>query len=348
MMPERPSPLARLREGGGYPRTVKEMERVSVGRSGLRVSRLCLGTMIFGSQLDEGPAFAVMDRAAELGIDFIDVADVYPVPPSAETWGRTEEIVGRWLRSRGHPATVATKCVNRVGRGTNDEGGSRKHVIEACDASLRRLQVERLDIFYLHHPDLGTPVEETLEALDRLVQAGKVHYLGLSNFEAWQLGLAMSLAAERRLARVTVVQPRYNLLNRVYERDLLPLCRAAGMGVVPYNPLGAGMLTGKYRRGQEPPAGSRFGWGEYGRMYQRRYWSEHMFDVVEAVEEIAAELGVSAAAVAVAWLLAQPDVTAPIVGASRPEQLDDSVRALDVRLTSDQLDRLGQVSQPFV
>src|SRR5439155_11614314 len=137
------------------------------------------------------------------------------------------------------------------------------------------------------------------------------------NFEAWQLGLAMALAAERRLARITAVQPRYNLLNRAYERDLLPLCAAAGVGVIPYNPLGAGMLTGKYRRGQEPPAESRFGWGDYGRMYQRRYWSEVMFDVVEAVVEVAAEVEASPAAVALAWLLSRPGVSSPIVGASR-------------------------------
>jgi aryl-alcohol dehydrogenase (NADP+) len=324
------------------------MEGVNVGRSGLRVSRLCLGTMIFGSQLEEEAAFAVLDRACELGIDFVDAADVYPVPPDPEMTGRTEEIVGRWLRSRRPVVTVATKCVNRVGPGRNDVGGSRKHVIEACEASLRRLQLERIDLYYLHHSDLGAPMEETLEALDRLAQDGKIHYVAVSNFEAWQLGLAMALAAERRLARITAVQPRYNLLNRVYERDLLPLCAAAGIGVIPYNPLGAGMLTGRYRRGQEPPADSRFGWGDYGRMYQRRYWSDRMFDVAEAVAEVAGEIGVSPARVALAWLLAQPDVTAPIVGASRPEQLDDSVGALDVDLTSEHLDRLAQVSQPFV
>jgi aryl-alcohol dehydrogenase-like predicted oxidoreductase len=324
------------------------MQSVNLGRSGLRVSRLCLGTMIFGSQLDEEAAFAVMDRALELGIDFVDVADVYPVPPSLDTSGRTEEIVGRWLRTRRPAVTVATKCVGRVGPGANDLGGSRKHVIEACEASLRRLQVERVDLYYLHHSDLGGPMEETLEALDRLVQDGKVHYIGVSNFEAWQLGLGMALAAERRLARITAVQPRYNLLNRVYERDLLPLCGAVGIGVVPYNPLGAGMLTGKYRRDQEPPGESRFAQGDYGRMYQRRYWSDRMFDVAEEVEDVAREIGATAARVAVAWLLAQPGVTAPIVGASRPEQLDDTVGALEVELTSEHLDRLAQVSQPFV
>src|SRR5262249_20072667 len=161
---------------------------------------------------------------------------VYPVPPSLETAGRTEEFVGRWLRARRPHVTVATKCVNRVGPGANDLGGGRKHVIEACEASLRRLQVERIDLYYLHHSDLAAPMEETLEALDRLARDGKIHYVGVSNFEAWQLGLATTIVAERRLTRVAAVQPRYNLLNRTYERDLLPLCGAAGMGAVPYNP----------------------------------------------------------------------------------------------------------------
>ena len=324
------------------------METVNLGRSGLRVSRLCLGTMIFGTQLEQDAAFAVLDRALGLGIDFIDVADVYPVPPNPKLWGRTEEIVGQWLDDRRPRVTVATKCVNRVGTGANDVGGSRKHVIEACEASLRRLRVERIDLYYLHHSDTGAPMDETFEALDRLVQDGKIHYVAVSNFEAWQLGLAGAAIAERRLARITAVQPRYNLLNRTSERDLLPLCRASGMGVVPYNPLGAGMLTGKYRRGQEPPADSRFGWGEYGRMYQRRYWSDRMFDVAEAVEAVGRELDVSPARVALAWLLAQPGVTAPIVGASRPDQLDDSVGALEVQLDSEHLDRLNEVSQPFL
>jgi 1-deoxyxylulose-5-phosphate synthase len=324
------------------------METVNVGRSGLRVSRLCLGTMIFGSQLEEPEAFAVMDRAVELGIDFVDVADVYPVPPSPDTVGRTEEIVGRWLRGRRPVVTVATKCVGRVGPGANDLGGSRKHVIEAAEASLRRLQVDRVDLFYLHHSDLAAPMDETMEALDRLVRDGKVHYVGVSNFEAWQLALAMTTLVEHGLTRLTAVQPRYNLLNRVYERDLLPLCRETGLGVVPYNPLGAGMLTGKYRRGQEPPADSRFGWGQYGRMYQQRYWSDRMFAVAEELERIGREIGHSAARVAVAWLLTQPGVTSPIVGASRPDQLDDTVRALEVELSSEHLDQLAQVSQPFV
>ncbi len=323
------------------------MEGVRVGRSGLQVSRLCLGTMIFGSQRDQSEAFAIMDMAAELGIDFIDVADVYPVPPTSETWGRTEEIVGAWLQGKRDGFVVATKCVNRVGPARNDYGGSRKHVIEACETSLRRLKTDRVEVYYLHHSDLDAPIDETFEALDRLVQDGKVLYVGVSNFEAWQVAMALEAIAKSNLARITVLQPRYNLLNRPYERDLLPLARASGMGVVPYNPLGAGLLTGKYTRGGEPPAESRFAQGDYGRMYQGRYWNDRMFDVADAVAELARDEGCTPAQLALAWLLAQPDVTAPIIGASRPEQLVETAKAVGLSLSEATLQRLDQVSQPF-
>ena len=323
------------------------MEGVRVGRSGLQVSRLCLGTMIFGSQRDQSEAFAIMDMAAELGIDFIDVADVYPVPPSAETWGRTEEIVGAWLEGKRERFVVATKCVNRVGPARNDYGGGRKHVIEACEASLRRLKTDRVEVYYLHHSDLDAPIDETMEALDRLVRDGKVLYVGVSNFEAWQVAMALEAIAKSNLARITVLQPRYNLLNRPYERDLLPLARASGIGVVPYNPLGAGVLTGKYKRGEEPPAESRFAQGDYGRMYQGRYWNDRMFDVADAVVELARGEGCTPAQLAVAWLLAQPDVTAPIIGASRPDQLVETAKAVGLSLSEVTLQRLDQVSQPF-
>src|SRR3984893_8634978 len=323
------------------------METVNLGSSGLKVSRLCLGTMIFGRQVAEEPAFAILDKALELGIDFLDTADSYPAPPSVETAGRTEEILGRWLQSRSRAVVGAPKRASAGGPAPNDMGGSRKHVIEACEASLRRLGRDQVDIFYLHRPDPDTPVEETLEPLDRLREAGKIHYIGLSNCEAWQLGLAEALAAERRLARISVLQPRYNLLARGPERDLLPLCTARGIAVVPYNPLAGGMLTGKYRRGEEPPEGTRFAREGHGPMYRARYWSDRMFDVAEAVEEVAAELARTPAQVALAWLLAQPDVTAPLVGASRPDQLEDTVAAIGLHLSSEQHERLDQVSQPF-
>jgi aryl-alcohol dehydrogenase (NADP+) len=323
------------------------METLNLGRSGLKVSRLCLGTMIFGSQRDERESFEIMDCAGELGFTFIDVADVYPVPASVETAGRTEEIVGRWLRGKRSDYVLATKCVNRVGPGANDSGGGRKHVIEACEASLRRLQTERIDLFYLHHAELEAPLEETLEALDRLVRDGKVHYLGVSNFEAWQLALGVLHVSDRELTRVAALQPRYNLLSRPCERDLLPLCRELGIGVVPYNPLGAGMLTGKYRRGQPVPEESRFALGDYGQMYQGRYWQDAMFDVVEAVVEVGREEGMTPAQVAIAWLLAQDGVTSPIVGASRPEQLRDSSGALGKKLPPEALKRLDEVSSRY-
>jgi aryl-alcohol dehydrogenase-like predicted oxidoreductase len=234
-----------------------------------------------------------------------------------------------------------------MGPSPNDAGGSRKHVIEACEASLRRLQSDRIDLFYLHHSDLGAPFEEALEALDRLVQDGKVHYIGLSNFEAWQLALALMHRVDRKLERIVAMQPRYNLLNRPYERDLLPLCRQLGIGVMPYNPLGAGMLTGKYQRGQEVPEESRFAQGDYGRMYRGRYLHDAMYDVAEAVVEVGKDEGMSPAQVAIAWLLAQDGVTSPIIGASRPEQLQDSVGALEKKLSPDALKRLDEVSLQF-
>ena len=324
------------------------METVTLGRSGLRVSPLCLGTMLFGSQCDEATSVTILDEAAGLGIDFLDTADVYPVPPGPATLGRSEEILGRWLRGRRERVVVATKCGNRVGPGPNDAGGSRRHVIAACEASLRRLQTDRIELFYLHHADLGAPLPETLEALDRLVRDGKVLYVGLSNFEAWQLGLAMAAIAERGLSCIAALQPRYNLLHRPAERDLLPLARAAGIAVLPYNPLAGGMLTGRYRRGEPPPPDSRFARGEWGRMYQGRYGADPMLDVAEAVVEVAKAEGLTPAQVALAWLLGRDGVTGVIVGASRPEQVGEWAGAVGRRLSDVGQARLDGVSKGFV
>jgi aryl-alcohol dehydrogenase (NADP+) len=323
------------------------VEVIRLGRTGLSVSRLCLGTMLFGSQVDETQSIAILDEAERLGIDFLDTADVYPVPVGPATWGRSEEIAGRWLRGRRDRFVVATKCVNRVGPGANDAGGSRKHVIEACERSLRRLQTDRVDLYYLHHAELAAPIDEAMEALDRLVRDGKVLYAGLSNFDAWQLALALVAIAEGGLCRLAALQPRHSLLHRVSERDLFPLARAAGIGVVPYNPLAAGMLAGRYRRAAGAPEGSRFARGDWGRMYQERYWSERMFDVVEVLEAVAREEGLTPAQAALAWMLQQEAVSAPIVGASRPEQLRDSAGAVGRRLSPAQLTRLDGVSAAF-
>jgi aryl-alcohol dehydrogenase-like predicted oxidoreductase len=324
------------------------LETVRLGGHGLRVSRLCLGTMVFGAQCDEAASGAVLDAAAELGFSFLDTADVYPVPPDPKTAGSTEEILGRWLRGKRDRFVVATKFGNRMGPAPNDAGASRKHLIEACEASLRRLQTDRIDVYYIHHPDPETPIEETMEAFDRLHADGKILYVGISNFSAWQLALAQAVVAESRLAPIAALQPRYNLLFRQPERDLLPLAAALGIGVMPYNPLGAGMLTGKYRRGSEPPPGSRFDWGDYGRMYQGRYWSEEMFGVVDALVEVAEAESATPAQTALAWLLSHDSVTAPIVGASRPEQLRETVRCLEVRLSGESIARLDGASKTFL
>ena len=323
------------------------MEFVNLGRSGLKVSRLCLGTMVFGSQCDERESFAILDCADELGFNFIDTADAYPVPPDLKSAGRTEEIIGSWLRGRRERFVLATKFTNAMGPGPNDVGGSRKHVIEACEASLRRLGTDRVDLYYIHRYDDSAPVDETMDALDHLVRDGKVLYVGISNYAAWQLALAYAHVRERGLAPVVAIQPRLNLLARQPERDLLPLCRAAGIGVMPYNPLGAGMLTGKYRRSAEAPEGSRFSWGEYGTMYRGRYWSDRMFDLVEILVEVARAEGVSAAQAAIAWTLTREAVTAPVIGASRPDQLRETAASVDVHLSNDAVARLEEASSLF-
>jgi aryl-alcohol dehydrogenase (NADP+) len=304
------------------------MQHVRLGRTGLRVSRLCLGTMTFGLQCDEATSFAILDAAAEAGITFLDTADVYPLGGRGEEVGRTEEIVGRWLRGRRDDVVVATKCLGAMSRRPWDRGGSRKHILDAVDGSLRRLGVDYIDLYQLHGDDPSTPLDETLGAFDHLVQVGKVRYVGCSNYPAWRLARAIGRSEVRGFARYDCVQPRYNLLFRAFERDLFPLCEQEGIGLIPYNPLAGGFLTGKHRPGS-PTEGTRFTLGTAAGRYQERYWHEQMFASVEELRLVAAESGMSLAQLAVAWCLAQPAVTAPIVGASRPDQLADAVAAVE-------------------
>jgi aryl-alcohol dehydrogenase (NADP+) len=303
-----------------------------LGRTGLKVSEICLGTMTFGHQCDETTSVAILDRAAGHGVTFIDTADVYPVPPSPETAGRSEEIIGRWLRGKRERFVLATKCRMRVGHGPNDEGLSRKHILKAAEDSLRRLQTDFIDLYQTHSPDPETPQEETLDALDTLVRQGKVRYLGCSNYPAWQVALALGISARAALARFDCVQPRYNLLYREIESELLPLCRDQGLGVIAYNPLAGGFLSGKYKAADPPPAGTRFTLGKTGDLYRERYWQQAQFEAVERLRPVLQERGQSMVSAAVAWVLAQPGITAAIVGASRPEQLDDSLQAANVTL----------------
>jgi aryl-alcohol dehydrogenase-like predicted oxidoreductase len=313
------------------------MNQRRMGRTGLKVSEICLGTMTFGHQCDERTSFAILDRAAEHGVTFLDAADVYPVPPSPETAGRTEQIVGNWLQGRRDRFVLATKCRMRVGTGPNDEGLSRQHVLKAAEDSLRRLRTDYIDLYQAHSPDPDTPLEETLRAFDDLVRHGKVRYIGCSNYPAWQVALALGLSTRLNLARFDCVQPRYNLLFREPETELLPLCRDQGLGVIAYNPLAGGFLTGKHRSPETPVPGTRFTLGKTGDLYRERYWHQAQFDAVEQLRRFLEPRGKSLVQAVVAWVLAQPGITAAIVGASRPEQLDDSLGA--VRLTLDAAER---------
>ena len=256
------------------------MQYRQLGRTGLRVPPLCLGTMTFGLQCDEATSFAIMDRALEGGIDFFDTADVYPLGGDHTTAGRTEEIIGRWMRDRGNRDRIvlASKCAGAMGAGPNDLGLSRYHIQRAVDESLRRLGTDVIDLYQVHAFDPVTPIEETLRALDDVVRSGKVRYIGCSNYPAWRLGEALATSDRLGIARYDSLQPRYNLLYRDIETELLPLARAAGLGVIVYNPLAGGFLSGKYQAGETPREGTRFTLGGAGRMYQARYWHDAQFD----------------------------------------------------------------------
>ncbi len=302
------------------------MKITRLGRTGLKVSTICLGTMTFGRQADEAAAHAIMDRAMDAGVNFFDTADVYP--QGADETGATEAVIGTWLPRHRERIILATKCAGRMGPGANDVGTNRRHVLAAVHASLRRLRTDYIDLYQVHSWDTTTPIDETLRALEDLVRGGLVRYIGCSNFAAWQLAKALWTSDRLRITRFDSIQPRYNLLFREIEREILPLCQDQEVGVIVYNPLAGGLLTGKHVRGTPTP-GTRFGLSE---MYAQRYWNDRNFDAVERYAAIAAEHGQAPATFAVAWTLAQPGVTAAIVGASRPEQLEDTLAAAGVRL----------------
>lgn len=319
------------------------MEYTRLGRTGLQVSRLCLGTMTFGLQSDEKTSIAVMDRAFDAGVTFFDTADAYPLGGTVETSGQTEEIVGRWLKGRRDDVILATKVFGRMGPNPWQGGGSRKHVMDAIDGSLRRLQTDYIDLYQMHSPDPDTPIDETLSALDDIVHSGKVRYIGCSNYLAYQVARAIGRSETLGLARFDSVQPRYNLLYRQIEHELLPLCAEEGIGVIPYNPIAGGMLSGKHRPGS-PTEGSRFTLGTAAGRYQDRYWNEWGFGTVDRLAPVAAEAGLPLVTLAVAWVLANPAVTSPIIGASRPEQLEESINATDVTLPADLVQRLNEMT----
>jgi aryl-alcohol dehydrogenase (NADP+) len=323
------------------------MQHVRLGTTGLKVSRICLGTMTFGLQTDEPTSRAILDRATEAGITFIDTADAYPLGGGVEIAGRTEEIIGRWLEGRREQVVLATKCAAQVGPNPWDQGTSRRHILDAVHASLRRLRTDWIDLYQLHWFDPDTPMDETLEALDVLLRNGEVRYIGCSNWPAFRVAKALGRSEVLRVGSFASVQPRYNLLFREMERELFPLCEEEGLGVIPYNPIAGGMLSGKHQRGAAPTEGTRFTIPNAADLYQRRYWQDRIFDTVEALKQVAAEAGLPLPTLAVAWVLHQPAVTAPIVGASRPEQLDQTLAAADVHLDKDLLQKLDELTREY-
>ena len=323
------------------------LPNTKLGQTGLTVSRLVLGTMTFGLQTDEETSIKILDTAAEAGINFLDTADVYPLGGGLPTAGRTEEIIGRWLKGKREHFIVATKAVGKVGSAPWDQGSSRKHILDAIDASLRRLGTDYVDLYQLHSDDASTPLDETLEALDTVVRAGKVRYIGVSNFLAYRLARALGRADVRHLTRFVSIQPRYNLLFREIERELLPLAQEEGLAVIPYNPLASGLLTGKHNLTEGPTTGTRFTLGAAAERYQERYWHDREFNTVEELRTVADLAGLSLTTLALAWVLANPIITAPIIGASRPEQLFDSLKALEVTLDDNLKQKLDDITAEY-
>ncbi|PXW22908.1 aldo/keto reductase [Paraburkholderia caballeronis] len=304
------------------------MQYRKFGNTGLSVSRLCLGTMTFGLQTDEDVSRQILDKATDAGVNFIDTADVYPLGGSEEHAGRTEEIVGRWLKGRRDRFIVATKACGKVGPSPWDQGASRKHLLDAIDASLRRLGTDYVDLYQLHSDDRETPLDETLEALDTIVRSGKARYIGVSNYLAYRLARALGRADVLRTARFVSVQPRYNLLFRQIERELLPLAAEEQLAVIPYNPLAGGLLTGKYRHDAAPSEGRFTGSvGKAGSMYQDRYWHDREFATIDKLRGIVEAAGQPLITTSIAWVLANPTITSVLIGASRPDQLDASLAA---------------------
>ena len=321
------------------------MQYRNVGKSGLKVSPLCLGTMTFGSQVAEADAINLVKLAREQGVNFIDTAPVY-------TNNLSEEIVGRAIKENRNSYVVATKVgpPSKItpGKppGPNERGLSRKYIIASAEDSLRRLQTDYIDLYYVHEPDFETPLEETLRALDDLVRQGKVRYVGCSNFSAWQTAQALRVSEVKNLAHFVCVEPPYNLLTRDIEMELLPCCAAEGLGVCTYNPLAGEMLTGRHEFGK-PPAEGRFTMEGLGPGYLDRYWSEANFRAVDRFKELAAARGVTLPQFALAWILNNPAVTSVLSGVISPEQLEENLAATNIMLAPEEMEACDEVWAMF-
>jgi aryl-alcohol dehydrogenase-like predicted oxidoreductase len=311
-----------------------------LGQSGLLVSELCLGTMTFGREADEQASGDMIRRFVAAGGNFIDTADVY-------SDGISEEIVGRAIRDMRDEIVLATKVCVRMGDGPNDEGLSRKHILKGVEDSLRRLGTDYIDLYQCHAWDATTPIQETLETLSDLVHQGKVRYIGCSNFTGWQIMASGCVSGANGLVGFVSLQPQYSVVERSVEYEVVPACLQQGLGIIPWGPLGGGFLSGKYRRGENPPEGSRIAGADesWEEAWQRRA-TEKNWQILQIVGDIAEETGKTYAQIALNWLLRQPAVAAPIIGARTMHQLDDNLGAVGWELTPEQVRRLDEVSAP--
>ena len=316
------------------------MEFRTLGLTGLKVSTLCLGTMQFGWTADESMAQRVLSAAFEAGINFIDTADIYSRWANGNLGGVAEQIIGRWIEKNAIPREriiIATKVRGNMGGGPEDEGLSQKYILKSVENSLRRLQTDYLDIYQAHWPDEKTPIEETLRAFDELIKQGKVRHVGASNYAAWELMRALWASDRNGLARFDSLQPHYSLVHREeFERELAAVCNTYHIGVIPYSPLAGGFLTGKYRRNLVANSARAAG--------AKRYFTKQNWALLDLMDIMAKEKGASVSQIALAWLLADPLVTSPIIGANSPAQLKDNLGAVDVHLTPDEKSALDQAT----
>lgn len=309
------------------------MNYVLLGRTGVRVSELCFGTMSFGDIADEAESKKMFNRCLDVGINFFDCANVY-------AGGRSEEILGDLIQGKRDELVITSKVFGQVGKDVNARGLSRRHMKLAVEDSLRRLKTDRLDLYFVHQFDKDTPIEEVVRGLDDLVQEGKILYPAVSNWAAWQIMKALGTAAHEGLSRFQCIQPMYNLVKRQVEVEILPLARAEQVGVIPYSPLGGGLFTGKYGKQSRPEQGRLV----QNQMYMKRYSVDFYYDVAEKFTEHAKDKGVHPATLAVAWVLHNPAVTAPIIGARNVEQLESSLAAVDVKMTDEWWQEISAIS----
>jgi aryl-alcohol dehydrogenase-like predicted oxidoreductase len=318
------------------------MDYRNLGRTGLQVSGLCLGTMQFGWTANEALSFQILDAAFDAGVNFMDTADIYSNWVEGNPGGVAETIIGKWIKRSAIPRqqlVIATKVRGRMGKGPNDEGLSRTHILSAIEGSLRRLNTDYVDLYQTHWYDENTPIEETLATLDDLVHQGKVRYIGCSNYPAWRLTEALWISRLNHLARYDSLQPHYNLVHRAeFERELADVCQAYGLGVIPYSPLAGGFLTGKYGPDTTPES--------VRRRSLQRYFNDTNWTLLEMLEKIGLEKGgASISQIALAWLLANPLITSPIIGPRSLEQLQDNLGAIHLHLSADEKKMIDEASQ---